>query len=95
MVIMRQESMSKTFLSGRIIKRYEISLKEIEELNNAFDESRNNLEDKGPKLAGRMETELSVIDIVPKLPIMHTLRSYMNDYINIPIVTGKLRSFIF
>ena len=81
MVIMRQESMNKTFLSGRIIKRYEIPLKEIEELNNAFDESKNNLEDKGPKLAGRMETELSVIDFVPKLPIMYTLRSYMNDYI--------------
>ena len=81
MVIIRKERMSKTFLSGRIIKRYDIPLKEIEELNNAFDKSKNNLEDKGAKLAGRIDTELSVTDFVPKLLIMETLKKYMNDYL--------------
>ena len=81
MVIIRKESMSKTFLSGRIIKRYDIPLKEIEELNNAFDKSKNNLEDKGAKLAGRIDTELSVTDFVPKLLIYETIKKYMNDYL--------------
>ena len=79
MVIIRKESMSKTFLSGRIIKRYDIPLKEIEELNNSFDKSKNNLEDKGAKLAGRIDTELSVTDFVPKLLIYETIKKYMND----------------
>ena len=81
MVIIRKERMSKTFLSGRIIKRYDIPLKEIEELNNAFDKSKNNLEDKGAKLAGRIDTELSVTDFVPKLLIYETIKKYMNDYL--------------
>ena len=81
MVIIREESMSKTFVTGRIIKRYEIPLEQIKELNDAFDSRKNNLEDKGPKLAGRINTELSAIDFVPKLSIMDTIKRNMNDYI--------------
>lgn len=43
--------MTKTFVSGRIIKRYEIPLKEIEELNNAFDKRKNTFKSKGPKIS--------------------------------------------
>ena len=58
--------MSKTFVTGKIIKRYEIPLEQIKELNDAFDERKKNLEDKGPKLAGRIDTELSSINFVPE-----------------------------
>ena len=73
--------MSKTFVTGKIIKRYEIPLEQIKELNDAFDERKKNLEDKGPKLAGRIDTELSSINFVPELPIMETIKRNMNDYI--------------
>ena len=44
MVIKIQESMnSKTFVSGRIIKRYQIPLNEIDELNKTFDKNKKNL----------------------------------------------------
>jgi hypothetical protein len=66
--------MSKTFVTGKIIKRYEIPLEQIKELNDAFDERKKSLEDKGPKLAGRIDTELSSINFVPELPIMETIK---------------------
>ena len=81
MIIKIKESMSKTFVTGKIIKRYEIPLEQIKELNDAFDERKKNLEDKGPKLAGRIDTELSSINFVPELPIMETIKRNMNDYI--------------
>ena len=72
--------MTKTFVSGRIIKRYEIPLKEIEELNNAFDKRKNTFKSKGPKLAGRIDTELEVNNLIVTLPIMQTIENFMNDY---------------
>ena len=72
--------MTKTFVSGRIIKRYEIPLKEIEELNNAIDKRKNTFKSKGPKLAGRIDTELEVNNLIVTLPIMQTIENFMNDY---------------
>lgn len=73
--------MSKVFVSGRIIKRYEIPLEQIKELNNTFDETKNNLKDKGAKLAGRIDTELDVLPLITKLSIFETIKKNMNDYI--------------
>ena len=81
MVIKIQESMnSKTFVSGRIIKRYQIPLNEIDELNKTFDKNKKNLDSRGRLLAGRIDTELTVTDIVPKLKIMSTMEKNINDY---------------
>jgi len=81
MVVTKQESMtSKTFVNGRIIKRYKIPLDEIDELNKEFDKQKSKLEDKGPKLAGRIDTELQVTDIMPDLKIMKSLQKNMHDY---------------
>ena len=81
MVVTKQESMtSKTFVNGRIIKRYKIPLDEIDELNKEFDKQKSKLEDKGPKLAGRIDTELQVTDIMPNLKIMKSLQKNMHDY---------------
>ena len=81
MIVTKQESMtSKTFVNGRIIKRYKIPLDEINELNKEFDKQKNILEDKGPRLAGRIDTELAVNNIVPNLKIMKSLQKNMNDY---------------
>ena len=41
---------SKTFVSGRIIKRYQIPLSEIDELNKAFEKNKKNLESRGLSL---------------------------------------------
>ena len=80
MVIKIQESMnSKTFVSGRIIKRYQIPLNEIDELNKTFDKNKKNLDSRGRLLAGRIDTELTVTDIVPKLKILSTMEKNIND----------------
>ena len=73
--------MTKTFVSGRIIKRYEIPLKEIEELNNAFDKRKNTFKSKGPKLAGRIDSELDVTTFLTSTKIYTTLIKHLNEFI--------------
>ena len=48
----------KTWLFGKLLKQYSISLDEIEELNIKYEKVKSQLGTYGPKLAGRMDSEL-------------------------------------
>jgi len=71
---------SETFVSGRIIKRYRVPQNEVDQLNEVFDQKKKELDSRGHLLAGRIKSELNVIDFVPKLKIYNTIKKYMNDY---------------
>ena len=46
------------FLAGKIINRYRISTKDINDLNKKYEEVKNNLASFGHRLAGRLNSEL-------------------------------------
>ena len=71
---------SKTIVSGRIIKKYKIPLDQIQQLNDKFDENKNSLESKGAKLAGRLDSELESSKVIQSLPIFKTIKECMNEY---------------
>ena len=71
----------KTIIDGRIIKKYKIPLDEIEELNFEFDLKKDKLISDSERLAGRIETEKSIVTFIQSLKIFDTLVSNMNKYI--------------
>lgn len=82
MVIISEESMkSKTLVNGTIVKKYEIPLEEIEQLNNRFEEEKSKLLSKSKKLAGRINTELDASTFIQELNIYKSLITSINEYI--------------
>ena len=73
--------MSKVFVSGKIIKKYKIPLDQINELNIEYDSNKKTLLSKSDKLAGRLQSELDVVNLIKTLPIMETIKKCMHDYI--------------
>ena len=71
---------SKTIVSGRIIKKYKIPLNQVEELNKKYEDNKHSLESKGAKLAGRLDSELESTKIIQSLPIFETIKKCMNEY---------------
>jgi hypothetical protein len=71
---------SKTIVSGRIIKKYKIPLDQVEELNKKYEDNKHSLESKGAKLAGRLDSELESTKVIQSLPIFETIKKCMNEY---------------
>ena len=81
MINTTKESMiSKTIVSGRIIKKYKIPLNQVEELNKKYEDNKHSLESKGAKLAGRLDSELESTKVIQSLPIFETIKKCMNEY---------------
>ena len=81
MINTTKESMiSKTIVSGRIIKKYKIPLNQVEELNKKYEDNKHSLESKGANLAGRLDSELESTKVIQSLPIFETIKKCMNEY---------------
>ena len=78
--ITTESMISKTIVSGRIIKKYKIPLNQVEELNKKYEDNKHSLESKGAKLAGRLDSELESTKVIQSLPIFETIKKCMNEY---------------
>jgi hypothetical protein len=76
----KESMISKTIVSGRIIKKYKIPLNQVEELNKKYEDNKHSLESKGAKLAGRLDSELESTKVIQSLPIFETIKKCMNEY---------------
>ena len=70
----------KTIVDGQIIKKYEVPMDMVDELNQEYEKNQKSLESHGQHLAGRLNTELNITDILPKLKIFEKINFFMNDY---------------
>ena len=66
---------SKTFVNGTIVKKYEIPLEQIKELNDTFDKQREKLLSESSRLAGRINTELSASTFIQNIKIYNTIKN--------------------
>ena len=71
---------SDTLIFGSIVKRYQLPLKEIEDLNKKYEDAKSKLKSYGPRLAGRLETELEFSPILQSTKIFKNIVSCMDDY---------------
>mgnify|MGYP003124771637 CR=1 FL=1 len=72
---------SKTIVSGRVIKKYKISLDLINDLNEKYELHKKTLNSFGPRLAGRLDSELEFTNKISECKISKTIVDCMHDYI--------------
>jgi len=73
---------AQTVLFGKIVKRYDIPLDLINDFNLKFEEHRESLNSFGPRLAGRLETELEFTHLLGQTKMAETIGTCINDYID-------------
>ena len=70
----------KTIVDGTIIKKYEMPIDMVDELNEEYDKRKKSLDSSGKKLAGRLDSELNIINFLPKLQIYNKINFSIQDY---------------
>ena len=53
-----------TSVFGRIVKRYELPLDAVQDLNQKYEEHKKKLNSFGPRLAGRLDSELEFTNLI-------------------------------
>ena len=82
MIMISEESMeSQCYTFGRIIKKYNIPLNFIDDLNKRYEDHKKSLNSFGPRLAGRLDSELEFTHKISECEISATIVDCMNDYI--------------
>jgi len=71
----------KVILTGTIIKKYEVPIEMIDELNYEYEKNQNSLISESKDLAGRIDTELDIKNILPTLKIYNKIDFFINDYL--------------
>ena len=72
---------AQTTVFGRIVKRYDLPLDGIEDLNNKYEEVKKDLKSFGPRLAGRLDSELQFTKILESTEAYSTIVKCIDDYI--------------
>ena len=67
----------KTIVDGTIIKKYEMPIDMVDELNEEYDKRKKSLDSSGKKLAGRLDSELNIINFLPKLQIYNKINFFI------------------
>ena len=70
-----------TQVFGRVVDLFNIPLDEINDLNNKYEQAKENLNSYGPKLAGRLESELNFTKLIESTKIFKTLVSCMESHV--------------
>ena len=74
--------LAQTTLFGRIVKRYDIPLNQIDDFNLKYEAHKKNLNSFGPRLAGRLDSELEFTNLLGETKISKTIGECLNDYID-------------
>ena len=79
---------AQTNVFGRIVKRYDLPLDAIDDLNNKYEEHKKELTSFGPRLAGRLDSEKEFTHLISETKIAKNIVDCMNDYIETLEKTG-------
>ena len=81
----------KLFIFGKIVSKYRIPKKGLNDLNKVYERVKNNLDSYGPRLAGRLDTELNLLPVIEKTSIFKGLCDCMHDHIKTEIKYDLLK----
>jgi hypothetical protein len=77
---MKEKIISKTIAFGRIVKCYTLPLEVIDELNQRYEIEKQKLHSFGPRLAGRLDTELEFTNFLHLTKASTYIADFMHDY---------------
>mgnify|MGYP003151494087 CR=1 FL=1 len=72
---------SSTTVFGRIVKKYDLPLDGVEDLNIKYEEAKEQLRSFGHRLAGRLDSELEFTNILQSTALFKNITLCMQDYI--------------
>ena len=73
---------AQTNVFGRMVKRYDMPLEAIDDLNHKYEEHKKNLNSFGPRLAGRLDSELEFTSLLGQTKIAKSIGECINDYVD-------------
>jgi len=73
---------SETTVFGRVVKKYEMPLDSIKDINLKYEKEKEKLNSFGHRLAGRLDSELDITAMLGKTKISKDIVDCMNDYMN-------------
>ena len=73
---------AKTCIFGRIVKCYSLPLEAIDDLNNKYEKWKDKLPSFGPRLAGRLDSELQFTNLLEETKISKYIVDCMHDYVD-------------
>ena len=71
---------SDIIIFGRIVKRYKMSMKDIDDLNEKYENVKKQLGSYGTRLAGRLKSELNFTTILEKTSSFKEITKHVLDY---------------
>jgi len=78
----------KLIIAGKIIKKYKIPKNNIDDLNKKYEGAKNHLMSYGPRLAGRIDSELDLLPIIQNTTIFNKLCDCLHNYIKAELKYG-------
>ena len=69
------------YLQGKAIGKYKISKKNLNDFNNKYEKAKKNLVSYGPRLAGRLDSELDLMPIIQGTLAFKSITECMKHYI--------------
>ena len=74
----------RIWVQGRVITKYNIPQKHIDDLNNLYERSKKDFVSHGKVLAGRIRhgAELEILPIIQKSTIFKVIMQCMNEHMN-------------
>jgi hypothetical protein len=82
--------MIKTRIFGKMVKQYQVPINEIKDLNNKYENVKKDLDSFGPRLAGRLDSELQFTKILESTKAYSTIIKCIDDYITTSVKFGIL-----
>jgi|TARA_E500000318_G_scaffold41327_1_gene39416 hypothetical protein len=73
---------AQTIVFGRMVKKYELPMHEINHLNETYEKAKKELKSFNDRLAGRLDSELEVTELFQSTLAYPTIINCMMDYIN-------------
>jgi hypothetical protein len=73
---------ASTAIFGRIVKCYELPMDAIDDLNSTYEKWKDTLPSFGPRLAGRLDSELQFTNLLQDTKIAKHLVDCMHDYVD-------------
>mgnify|MGYP005989072395 CR=1 FL=1 len=82
--------LQQMYTCGKLIGQYKISKNNIADINKKYEKAKHTLKSYGPKLAGRLDSELDLMPIIANTTAFKSITKSMDNYIDALIKTKLL-----
>ena len=75
--------LKRMYVAGKIIGQYALPKKDTGDINKKYEKAKDSLISYGPRLAGRLNSELDIIPIIQKTTAFKKITDCVSHYIDL------------